>query len=79
MKAKEKSFPGLQRKGNTNNKDNSTPEDDMDAIDAMEDVERDITVTTGDLRVCDTTSITRQVKSWLYSDLLEKNRENCSI
>ena len=28
--------------------------------------------TTGDLRVCDTTSITKQVKSWLYSDLLEK-------
>ena len=28
--------------------------------------------TTGDLRVCDTTNITKQVKSWLYSDLLER-------
>ena len=32
--------------------------------------------TTGDITVCDTTSITRQVKSWLYSDLLEKQEKN---
>ena len=28
--------------------------------------------TTGDLRVCDTMAITKQVKSWLYADMLEK-------
>ena len=28
--------------------------------------------TTGDLRVCDTTAISKQVKSWLYADMLEK-------